>query len=202
MQRPRCFTPDAPCPGTRARPPRRCARIRCTWTPLNEGTHMRNDITHTRHHRWILLGALIAIAGVAGCTRADADEPEVAASEAAAVAAPMSPIDAELERVREATKKYQDVNVALADGYVRDPADACETADMMGRPAEDGSMGIHYIRFVLLGITEPPNPRVDGTSTYTDFMQPGVLLYEPQADGSLELIAVENLVFIKAWEEA
>lgn len=163
---------------------------------------MRNDSTHTRRHQWIMLGAFIAIAGVAGCTQADADEPELAASESAAAAAPMSPVDAELERVREATKKYQDVDVALADGYIRDPADICDAAEMMGRPAEDGVMGIHYLRPDLLGITGPPNPRVNGTSTHTDFMQPGVLIYEPQEDGSLALVAVENLVFIEAWEAA
>jgi len=28
------------------------------------------------------------------------------------------------------------------------------------------------------------------------------LIYEPQADGSLQLVAVENLVFKKAWEAA
>ena len=37
---------------------------------------------------------------------------------------------------------------------------------------------------------------------YTDFLQPGILIYEPQADGSLALVAVENLVFIQAWEAA
>jgi len=151
------------------------------------------------------LAALIAVAVAAACTPADAVESDPSASQQAAeaaVAAPMSPVDSELERVRAATQKYQDVNVALADGYERDPGDACEVAEMMGRPAEDGAMGIHYVRPDLLGITGPPNPRVDGTGTHTDFMQPAVLIYEPEADGSLELMAVENLVFIEAWEAA
>src|SRR5690606_11249632 len=50
--------------------------------------------------------------------------------------------------------------------------------------------------------TAPPNPRVNGTGTHTDFLQPSILIYEPQADGTLELVAVENLVFIEAWEAA
>src|SRR5690606_30041979 len=29
-----------------------------------------------------------------------------------------------------------------------------------------------------------------------------VLIYEPQADGSMSLVAAENLVFIAAWEKA
>ena len=41
-----------------------------------------------------------------------------------------------------------------------------------------------------------------GTGTHTDFLNPAILIYEPQADGSLELIAVENLVFIEAWQAA
>lgn len=108
----------------------------------------------------------------------------------------------ELSAVKAATERYRDVKAAVADGYMRDPANMCETAEMMGRPASDGGMGIHYFRPDLLGITAPPNPRVNGTGTYTDFNKPAILIYEPQNDGSLQLIAVENLVFKKAWEEA
>ena len=43
---------------------------------------------------------------------------------------------------------------------------------------------------------------MNGTGTHTDFLQPSILIYEPQADGSLELVAVENLVFVQAWEAA
>jgi hypothetical protein len=107
-----------------------------------------------------------------------------------------------LEEVRELTMRFQDVDVALADGYIRDPGDVCETAEMMGRPASDGVMGIHFFRPDLLGITGPPNPKVNGTGMHTDFRKPAVLIYEPQADGSLALVAVENLVFLKSWEEA
>jgi hypothetical protein len=107
-----------------------------------------------------------------------------------------------LAEIRRATAKYRDVNVALAEGFIRDPANMCETADMMGLPREKGAMGIHYVRPDLLGITAPPNPRVNGAGTHTDFLKPAVLLYEPQADGSLTLVGVENLVFAKAWKEA
>ncbi|HEU5284972.1 MAG TPA: hypothetical protein VFU20_00510 [Sphingomicrobium sp.] len=107
-----------------------------------------------------------------------------------------------LEDVRAATSRFQDVKVALAEGYVRDPDDVCVTADMVGLPASDGAMGVHYIRMDLLGITGPPNPRVNGAGTHTDFLKPGVLLYEPQADGSLVLVAVENLVFVESWHKA
>ena len=107
-----------------------------------------------------------------------------------------------LEQVRAATARFQDVKVALAEGYVCDPMDVCETADMMGRPTALGAMGIHFFRPDLLGISAPPNTRVDGNGKHTDFLKPSVLIYEPQPDGSLKLVAVENLVFQKSWHAA
>lgn len=110
-----------------------------------------------------------------------------------------APGEPTLAEVRSATERFQDINVALAEGYIRDPMNICETATMMGRPAEMGAMGVHYFRPDLLGVTAPPSPRVNGNGTHTDFRQPGVLIYEPQADGSMQLVAVENLVFIESW---
>jgi hypothetical protein len=108
----------------------------------------------------------------------------------------------DLDEVRAATERFRDVNVALAEGYIQDPSGMCVTAAMEGRPAEEGAMGIHYFRPDLLGITGPPDPRVTGTGTHTDFRNPAILIYEPQADGAMELVAVENLVFIDAWAQA
>lgn len=107
-----------------------------------------------------------------------------------------------LAEVRSITERFRDVRVALAEGYIRDPFDLCDTAEMMGKPAELGAMGIHYVRMDLLGITEPPNPRVKGNGTHFDFKKPSILIYEPQADNSLELVAVENLVFAESWRAA
>lgn len=110
-------------------------------------------------------------------------------------------VQAELDALRASLERFRDVEVALAEGYIPDPMGICDVAEMMGRPAELGAMGIHYFRPDLLGITGI-EPRVDGTGTHIDFAQPGILLYEPQADGSLELVAVENLTFKRAWEAA
>ena len=131
--------------------------------------------------------ATAAVLGVAG-NSAIADTP--------------GPGEPTLAEVRAATERFQDVKVALAEGYIRDPSDMCETADMMGRPASAGAMGVHYFRPDLLGVTGPPNPRVNGTGTYTDFRAPSILIYEPQADGSMQLVAVENLVFQASWAAA
>lgn len=105
-----------------------------------------------------------------------------------------------LDQVRSAAERYRDVDVAIAEGYTTD--NKCVTAEILGFPAEQGAMGLHYVRRDLLGLPDKPEGRVAGTGTYTDFGKPAMLVYEPQPDGSLELVAVENLVFKKAWEAA
>ena len=112
------------------------------------------------------------------------------------------PDEPTLDEVRHLTERFRDVAVAIAEGYIRDPMNLCDTAEMMGRPASQGAMGIHFLRPDLLGITAPPSPRVNGTGTHTDFRKPSILIYEPQADGSLQLVAVENLVFAATWRAA
>jgi len=144
----------------------------------------------TRH---ILLGIVLAVGVAEVLVQSWTPGPSVSAP---------PPSEPTLAQVRRATERFRNVNVALAEGYIRDPFDVCETAEMMGRPAELGAMGIHFFRPDLLGITQPPNPRVHGTGTYTGFLTPSILLYEPQRDGSLELVGVENLVFAKAWRAA
>ena len=138
--------------------------------------------------KMILTAALLGVAATS--SMAPAAHPAAAAGEPS------------LEEVRALTERFRDVNVALAEGYIRDPMNLCDTAEMLGRPASLGAMGVHYFRPDLLGITAPPNPRVDGNGTHTDFRRPAILIYEPQADGSLQLVAVENLVFISSWQAA
>lgn len=106
-----------------------------------------------------------------------------------------------LAQIYHSTKKYQDVNAAVGDGYIRDPMNICETASMMGEPSFLGAMGIHYFRPDMIGVTET-SPRINGNGLHTDFINPAILIYEPQEDGSLKLVAVENLVFQKGWHAA
>ncbi|GAA0869531.1 hypothetical protein GCM10009116_13670 [Brevundimonas basaltis] len=121
---------------------------------------------------------------------------------AALASADPGPGEPTLDEVRAATERFRDVSVALAEGYLRDPMDLCDTAAMMGRPPELGAMGIHFFRPDLLGLSELPGARVNGTGIHTDFLRPAILIYEPQADGSLALVAVENLVFAESWKAA
>ena len=117
---------------------------------------------------------------------------------AAAFPMALSAAEVDLDQLRELTTKYKDINVALEEGYIT-PDNHCVSAAGEGLPAELGAMGIHYIHPGLLKVTAT-EPRVDGMSTHTDWSNPSILIYEPQADGSLELVAVENLVFEAAWE--
>ena len=121
----------------------------------------------------------------------------VAAVALATLPLSVSAAEVDLDALRELVSKYQDIEVALADGYIS-PDNHCVSAAGEGLPPELGAMGIHYIHPQLLEITGT-DPRVDGNSTHTDWMRPSILIYEPQADGSLELVAVENLVFEAAW---
>jgi hypothetical protein len=141
---------------------------------------------------FFVLGSLPACSGAPAVQDADGVEGRIATP---------APGEPSLDEVRGAAERYRDVEAALAAGYVPDPSGMCVTAEMEGRPREEGAMGIHYLRPDLLGITAA-EPRVTGTSTHVDFREPAVLIYEPQADGSLELVAVENLVFIDAWQQA
>ena len=120
----------------------------------------------------------------------------------AALALPIgaSAEDIDLDALRDAVSKYKDIEVALSEGYIS-PDNHCVSAAGEGLPAELGAMGMHYIHPGLLEITAT-QPRVNGNSTHTDWMRPSVLIYEPQADGSMELVAVENLVFQDAWEKS
>jgi len=145
-----------------------------------------------RHRLAIAIALVCIVAGVA-ITSTAARRPAAREGDKA--------LSAQLDAIRKATDRFKDVNVALKEGYLRDPMDMCVTAPFEGQPAQLGGMGIHFFRPDLLGITAT-TPRVTGNGTHTDFSTPGVLVYEPEANGKLKLVAVENLVFVGAWKAA
>jgi hypothetical protein len=109
--------------------------------------------------------------------------------------------ETEFETVRAATARFQDVKVAIAEGYVRDPMSACEASRMIGWPMGSSAIGVHYFRPELVGMKATPNARLNGPAAHGDPSKPGILIYEPRQDGSLELVAVENLMVKWAWRE-
>ena len=110
----------------------------------------------------------------------------VAGSTGCTVQASPGPGEPTLAEVRRLTERFRDVDTALAEGYVRDPFDLCDTAEMMGRPAAQGAMGVHYFRPDLLGIMEPPSPRVNGNGIHTYF------LGTARTDDARRVAALEN----------
>ena len=105
----------------------------------------------------IIVGTAFAIL-LAGQAAASAPAPE--ATTQPAVDIPAKPTEPTLEQVRAATERYRDVKVALAEGYERDPTDTCETAELMGRPAGDGAMGIHFAHPGRLGFRQGATDRL------------------------------------------
>jgi hypothetical protein len=88
-------------------------------------------------------------------------------------------------KARQATAAYHALAAAQADGYglFTDAAGiAC-----IDKPGE-GGMGIHYVKGALVG---------DGA---VDLLTPEALVYEPQDNGRLRLVAVEYVVFQADWD--
>ena len=78
------------------------------------------------------------------------------------------------QKVRQANDKYQDVTAAVAAGYIVMP---CASG------ATGGAMGIHYVNVDYLKDAKP------------DIARPQALMYEPAADGKMQLVAVEYIAF-------
>jgi hypothetical protein len=83
----------------------------------------------------------------------------------AAAVAENNPLAAQ---VRAANDRFKDVAVAVAEGYAPIPC------------AGGGAMGVHYVKASLIGES-------------VEIKQPQAVMYEPNSDGRMELIAVEYI---------
>lgn len=84
-----------------------------------------------------------------------------------------------VQKVRAATRRYKDVNVAIAEGWV--PATPCVSGP------NTGAMGVHYVL----------PARVGDATLRAD--QPEALIYEPLPGGGLHLVGVEFIVIAADW---
>lgn len=91
----------------------------------------------------------------------------------------------QLADVRAATARYHDLGVTKASGYARF-TDAAGIACIANLPA--GTMGVHYVNGALVGAG-----RIDA-------LKPQALVYEPEENGHLRLVAVEYIAFQQAWD--
>jgi len=83
---------------------------------------------------------------------------------------------------RSAAEAYYDFEAARAAGY--EPLFDCTEA------GEDGAMGQHFINTAYA---------TDGQIVVD---KPDVLMYEPQPDGAMHLVALEYIVFQNQWTDA
>ena len=144
---------------------------------------------------------VLSLFAVAACG-AGSNQTEMPEDDASSPAAEMSEEErASMATLESLAQKYADVSVALADGYMRDPSGECVTAEMVGLPADQGAMGVHYVHPQYLGLVPDAMP-VNGTDGVLDWALPEVLVYEPQADGSEQLVAIEYLTSQQAWADA
>jgi hypothetical protein len=92
-----------------------------------------------------------------------------------------------LAQAQKATAQYRQLGVAEGKGYglLKDAKGiSCIAMDDM---PQMGAMGIHYANGKLVG---------DGKVAVT---APDVLVYQPKADGTRQLVALEYVVFKSAW---
>ena len=85
-----------------------------------------------------------------------------------------------VDLVRSSTESYQEVQNAIDAGYEPGP---CVSGPLAG------AMGIHYVNPSLIG---------DGT---LDPANPEALVYEPQPDGSLQLLGAEYITLAEFWPD-
>lgn len=76
------------------------------------------------------------------------------------------------EKVRQANDRFNDVEVAISEGYVPIP---CTSG------VDGGAMGVHYVNAALIA------------DHVIDIAKPEAVMYEPDADGKLHLVAAEYI---------
>lgn len=84
-----------------------------------------------------------------------------------------------VSRVRQATRPFRDVNVAIGAGY------GAFLGCVSGH--QEGAMGVHYANGDLVGDDQ------------LDADRPEILVYEPMRNGRMRLVAVEYLVLADNW---
>jgi hypothetical protein len=86
-----------------------------------------------------------------------------------------------VNKVRAATARFKDINVALGEGWVR--GTPCVSGP------NSGAMGVHYIQ---------PDRVGDGVLNANE---PEALIYEPLSNSAFELVGVEFIVLAADWEK-
>lgn len=87
-----------------------------------------------------------------------------------------------VNEVRTATSRFQDITVAKSAGYTSQYPAGCAAS-------ADGAQGFHYLNESLV-------------DAKVELLKPELVMYEPQADGSMKLIGVDYIVPFTQWTSA
>jgi hypothetical protein len=123
----------------------------------------------------VTLAAGIAVAGMVGISAADQSSQSAGYGTQHKSSRPNAPL---VDKVRRATSRYKNINVALAEGWVR--GTPCVSGP------NSGAMGVHFVL----------PARIDGA---VNAEEPESLIYEPMAGGAYRLVGVEFIVLAAAW---
>ena len=85
-----------------------------------------------------------------------------------------------IDKVRAATERFKDINVAIAEGFVQ--ATPCVSGP------DTGAMGVHFVlpSRIASGVLQPD--------------QPQALIYEPLPSGAMRFVGVEFIVLASVWQ--
>jgi len=86
-----------------------------------------------------------------------------------------------LKKVRDATERFQNVQVAEADGYQL--LFGCVSGDSVG------AMGLHYVNMDLVSKGE------------VKLNHPQIVIYEPTSDGRVRLTGADYLILAEGWDK-
>jgi hypothetical protein len=117
---------------------------------------------------------LPALAQDAHSHMAAAQNPELTADQA-------SKAKTLLKQVRDATERFQNVEVAEADGYQL--LFGCVSGDSVG------AMGLHYVNLDLVNKGE------------VRLNHPQIVIYEPTSDGRVRLTGADYLILAEGWDK-
>ena len=127
-----------------------------------------------RHSR-LLISAIAMLGACSGEPVATEGATQVALSTAASSSASAAAVNKDLATLRSVTASFHQFDKAAAAGW------SAQITPCMADPGSAGGMGFHYGNVALIdGIA-----RVD---------QPELLLYEPEKNGTLRLVAVEYII--------
>ena len=117
--------------------------------------------------------SLLGAAAIPLCPSASVSAAEQASASTTSSSEPL------IDKVRAATARYRNINVALAEGFVQ--GTPCVSGP------DFGAMGVHFVLPARIGA---------GT---LNAQEPEALIYEPLQGGGLRLVGVEFIVLAATW---